>query len=462
MEWQELKNKLRGKLIVAEDPNFSSLVDAMVWNNIKPDRKPDAIVTAKEEQDIIETVNFARKNRLKVSVHGGGHTWCGLAVRNGGIIIDLSLFNEVTVNQSAQTAIIQPVISNKDLSQLLGKHNLAFPIGHCPTVKAGGYLLSGGMSWNMSHWGPACMSVDAIEFVLANGKKIIANKQEHADLFWAARGGGPGMFAVATRFHLKCYSLPSAIMASDYYYSLDDLAEVAKEVVALGSKMPSFVELSIFLNSAPEHLVDKCKNRNGKLCYISAVAFANSKEEGEKALSILEKGKLVSKCLYKSINQPSSFKRLADIAGVAFPEDHRNFCENQCSETDPVDLLMAFRDKMVEAPSPRSLIMFCQSTGGHKLLQPNPEVALSMSGKTYGGIWTSWKKIEEDQANFKWHNECTDILKRFTSQHYIGETDIVQKRIRIQESYDVEKWKRLGQIKSKYDPEGIFFGFEGI
>lgn len=462
MEWQELKNKIRGKLVISTDSNFSSLVDAMVWNNIKPERSPDAIVTVKDDQDIIETINFARKNRLKISVHGGGHTWCGLAVRNGGIIIDLSLLNEVTINESAQTAIIQPVISNRDLAQLLGKYHLAFPIGHCPTVKAGGYLLSGGMSWNMSQWGPACMSVKAIEFILANGKKIIANEQEHPDLFWAGRGCGPGMFAVATRFHLKCYPLPSAIMSSDYFYSLDDLPAVAEEVVALGWEMPSFVELSIFLNSAPKHLVDKCKNRNGKLCNISAVAFAPSKEEGERALEILEKGKLVSKCLYKSINQPSSFKKLAAIADAAFPENHRNFCENQCSEADPIDILVAFRDKIVEAPSPKSLILFCQSTGGHKLLQPVPEAALSMSGRTYGGIWTCWEKPEEDQANYKWHNECTDILNKFTSQHYIGETDIVQSPIRIQESYDLEKWKKLEQIKSKYDPEGVFFGFEGI
>lgn len=462
MEWQALRDNIRGSVSIPTDSNFAHLLEEMVWNRIKPNRSPDVIVRVKDDQDIIECVHFARKNGLKVTVHGGGHTWCGLAVRKGGMIIDLSHLNEFKIDEAARSAIIQPVISNRDLAQLLEENNLAFPIGHCPTVKAGGYLLNGGMSWNMSEWGPACMSVEAIEFVTADGKKIKANKQEHSDLFWAARGCGPGMFAIATRFHLKCYPLPSTIMSSDYYYSLDDLPSIVEEVIALGWKMPSFVELSIFLVSAPEFLIDKCRNKNGKICLISAIAFAHSKEEGISALAILEKGKLISKCLHKSINQSSSFKKLANIAGNVFPEDHRNLCENQCSEADPLEIITALSDKIVEAPSSKSLILFCQSTGGHNLLQSIPEVALSMSGRSYGGIWTIWEKPEEDQVNYKWHNECTDILKKFTSQHYIGETDISQDSLRIQESYDPEKWQRLEQIRSKYDPEAVFFGFRGI
>ena len=46
-------------------------------------------------------------------------------------------------------------------------------------MKAGGYLLSGGLSWNLSEWGPACLSVEAVEFVTADGKKIKASAAEH-------------------------------------------------------------------------------------------------------------------------------------------------------------------------------------------------------------------------------------------------------------------------------------------
>lgn len=52
-------------------------------------------------------------------------------------------------------------------------------------------------------------------------------------------------------------------------------------------------------------------------------------------------------------------------------------------------------------------------------------------------------------------------MRPFTNQHYIGETDIVQDPARVQESYSADKWKRLEQVRAKYDPQGVFFGFLG-
>lgn len=461
MDIDSLQRRIAGKVFTKATSNFSSVRDAMVWNNIKPDRAPDVIVSVKNEDDVVEAVNFARMNKLKVAVHGGGHTWCGLAVRDGGMTIDLSLLNASTIDKALKKAVIQPVISNRELAKRLSEYDLAFPIGHCPTVKASGYLLNGGMSWNMGAWGPACLSVEAIDFVTADGKKIRASIEENPDLFWASKGCGPGMFAVATRYHLKCFSLPKAIMTSNYYYSLDDLQAVVEEVVGLGWQMPAFVELSIFLIKAPENLADKCKKHNGKGCMITAVAFANTEEEGIKALGILEKGKLIQKCLSKALNVMTDFDGLAEVSGATWPENHRNLCENQCSKANPVDILMSLKDKIIEAPSQKSVIVFCQSTGQHNLLEPSDEMALSMDGQSYGGIWSIWEKPEEDVVNYQWHNECTAILKEFTSMHYIGETDYVQDKSRVEKSYSNYKWERLKQIRAKYDPDGVFFGFLG-
>jgi FAD/FMN-containing dehydrogenase len=84
-----------------------------------------------------------------------------------------------------------------------------------------------------------------------------------------------------------------------------------------------------------------------------------------------------------------------------------------------------------------------------------------MDATSYGGSWAIWEKEEEDAANRKWQDEVVAIMKPFTSQHYIGETDIVQDPSRVQESYSAEKWKRLEEVRAKYDPHGVFFGFLG-
>jgi len=462
MNWDILQQNIKGIVTIPSHPHFESIKRSMVWNEVKPSRTPDVIVTVKNDDDIVAAINFARENKLQVAVHGGGHTWCGLAIRNGGMTIDLSNLTESVIDKKNLKAIIQPVISNQELARRLSEYDLAFPIGHCPTVKASGYLLSGGMSWNLSHWGPGSASVEAIEFVTADGKKIKASETEHADLFWAARGCGPGMFAVATRYHLQCYPLPKAIMTSTYYYSLDHLSEVVNEVTALGWSMPSIVELSIFLIKAPPELIDQCRATNGKLCMITAVAFADTKEQGIAALQVLETGKMVKKCLAKNLNEASDFEKLSTVSGITWPQNHRNLCENQSSQAKPVDILMAMRDKIIDAPSPKSVIVFCQSTGRHNLLEDNPKLALSMAGQSYGGIWGIWEKAEDDIANIKWQNETMALLKPFTYKHYIGETDIVQDPTRIKESYTAEKWKKLEEIRKKYDPNKIFFGFGGI
>jgi FAD/FMN-containing dehydrogenase len=461
VNWGALRRRIQGQVVTASAPDFAAVRSALVWNQLKPNRSPDAIVRIKNERDVVEAVNFARENGLKVVCRGGGHTWCGLAVRQGGITLDLAALNTTRIDPTSQTASIQPVISNRELARRLGEHGLAFPIGHCPTVKAGGYLLNGGMSWNMGHWGPACLSVEAVEFVTAGGKLIKASATEHQDLYWAARGCGPGMFAVATRFHLKCYPLPQAIRTSDYYFSLHDLKEAVDEAVAAGRKMPDNVELSIFLVKAPNELAKACGDHHGKVCLISAVAFGMTRKESTAALAPLDEAAIVKKALSRRFSQPSSFDQLAIASGKTWPENHRNLCENQCSKARPSEIVVALRDKFVEAPSDKSVIVFCQSTGARNLLEPHPEVALSMDATSYGGSWAIWEDEADDDANRQWQDEVVALLQPFTSQHYIGETDIVQDPARVQASFSAEKWKRLEAVRAKYDPEGVFFGFEG-
>ena len=203
------------------------------------------------------------------------------------------------------------------------------------------------------------------------------------------------------------------------------------------------------------------ESMNVKVCMVTAVAFGMTKDASEAALAPLEEGATVKKALLKMLNEPSSFDSLAIAAGESWPENHRNLCENQCSKAKPSDMLMALRDKFIEAPSAKSVIVFCQSTGPSNLLEPNPDVALSMDATSYGGSWAIWEKAEDDAANMKWQDEVVAIMKPFTSQHYIGETDIVQDPSRVQGSYSAEKWKRLEENSPKYDPQGVFFGFLG-
>lgn len=162
--------------------NFTELLHGNLWNRLIPDRAPQVLVRVNDEQDVIAAVLFARANKLKVVVRGGGHNWCQPTLRNGGILIDLTKLNKVlSIDSIARKAVVQPIIRNRDAQRALNPLGMAFPSGHCPQVKLSGYLLGGGMSWNQGAWGQGRESVEAIEMVTAEGKLITASKDENQD-----------------------------------------------------------------------------------------------------------------------------------------------------------------------------------------------------------------------------------------------------------------------------------------
>ena len=209
MNIDTLKRACKGVVAAAGEPDFEERVYGGLWNRLVPNRAPQIAVCAADEQDVIAAIQFARENKLKVVVRGGGHNWCQPTLRNGGLLIDLKNLDKViSIDVAARKAVVQPIISNREIQRVLNAKGLAYPSGHCPQVKLSGYLLGGGMSWNQGVWGYGNESVEAVELVTAEGKLITANENDNADYFWAARGAGYGFFGVATRFHLQLYPLP--------------------------------------------------------------------------------------------------------------------------------------------------------------------------------------------------------------------------------------------------------------
>lgn len=119
-----------------------------VFNHRRPGRYPSAIIYAKSESDIVEAVQLARKEGVRISLRSGGHSFAVWSVRDNSILLDLGDYHVVEVNAEKQEACVSPgTRSNLDL-ELMQKYRLMFGGGHCPDVSLGGYLLQGGIGWN--------------------------------------------------------------------------------------------------------------------------------------------------------------------------------------------------------------------------------------------------------------------------------------------------------------------------
>ncbi|HXL27425.1 MAG TPA: FAD-binding oxidoreductase [Chthoniobacterales bacterium] len=460
MDSAQLQNRIAGKVIVRDHPDYRGAWEHN-WNQLRPERYPDIIVQVSSELDVVEAVKFAYEAGLKVAVRGGGHAWCGTPFRKGGMLIDLSELANVKIDPVARTAAIEPIISNRDMMRKLEPYELAFPVGHCPQVKASGYLLSGGIGWNASQWGHATLSVTGMEMVTAEGQLITANAEQNAELFWAARGAGAGMFAVVTRFHLKLYSRPKAIHTSTYYYPLSKVREAAEWFSDTAETMPRNVEMTLFFVSAPPNLVDRCKSDGGRICMITATVFANTKDESTQVLDVFEKCPHDVNCLEKIVATPATFEDLFSLSGSMWPELVRAKVESLWSNSRPSDILVALRDHFKEAPSTKTLILFALYPGWANGVAAHADLAYSQAARVYGGPWTMWDDASDDVSNIEWHRRCCEILKPFATGRYLGESDIVDDRSRAEEAFSASNWQRLKQLKAKYDPEDLFHGFFG-
>src|SRR5438105_274613 len=100
-ELQAFKAGFKGAVLGREDAAYDET--RKIWNAMI-DRRPGLIVRCTGTADVLHTVRFARKHRLLVSVRAGGHNIAGLAVCEGGLMIDLSGMRGVWVDPAGRTA----------------------------------------------------------------------------------------------------------------------------------------------------------------------------------------------------------------------------------------------------------------------------------------------------------------------------------------------------------------------
>lgn len=167
-----------------------------MWGKRTPERRPSAFVPASTVDDVVSAVRSAHSDDRPITVRAGGHNWSGSHLRDDAVVVDVSAMDEVIVDEDAMTAVVGPGVEGSVLAEGLERKGLFFPAGHCRGVKLGGYLLQGGFGWNSRALGPACMSVNAVDVVLADGSRVHADANENSDLYWAARGSGTGFFGV--------------------------------------------------------------------------------------------------------------------------------------------------------------------------------------------------------------------------------------------------------------------------
>ena len=210
---------------------------------------PRAIVHCRTTEDVQSSIKIARDCGLPLSVLGGGHDWAGRALCPG-IVIDLSGMNGVSVAADHRSAIISGGARAADVAAVTDRLHIAAVTGTCSAVGMAGLTLGGGYGPLTGRFGLALDNLLAAQVVLADGRVIVASRDNEEELFWALRGGG-GNFGVVTAMRHRLHRLPS-VRTGLLVYPFSEAKAVLRRCADIAASSPEDLTVELGCIGGPD------------------------------------------------------------------------------------------------------------------------------------------------------------------------------------------------------------------
>ncbi|KAF4338444.1 FAD binding domain protein [Fusarium beomiforme] len=450
----------------ADHEEYESARVGRVFNHRRPTRLPIAIAEPKDEAQILQAVKLAISLNCRVSVRSGGHSWAAWSVRDEALLIDLGKWNYIAFDENSMVATVSPSTTGRMLNKFLSERGYMFPGGHCPDVGLGGFLLQGGMGWNckvripltpntlaltdtdmfdiQQNWGWACENIVALDVVTANGELIHVDEHHHQDLFFAARGAGPGFPGVITKFHLKVRKSYSSMLGSTFIYPIARYDEVLDWVIKISPDFDDGTEI-VAVSAVPPGMTERC-------IIAHFVVFKHTEAESQEALSPANRGR-PDGCLVEIVNEPTSLAQEYVDQDKANPEGYRYCAENGYVKNDE-DVVGVLREAFTTPPHPKSFCLwFAMAPCSRRTL---PDMALSMQTDHYFAAYTVWEDEQDDKRCQTWTREVMKNIAPHCAGSYMGDFDF---QVRQTKFWTDDKAKKLMEIRRRRDPDGRICGY---
>ena len=447
-EISSFKKKFSGSLLNKNDKEYNEA--RLIWNGMI-NKHPALIARCKNSRDVSLAVKFARNHNLLVSIRGGGHNVAGNSVCDDGLMIDLSLMNNVSVDQKKMTAILGPgcTLGNADLETQ--KYGLVIPAGIVTSTGVAGLTLGGGFGWLSRKWGLTCDHLISVEVVTAEGEIIKANANENSDLFWGLKGGG-GNFGIVTSFEFSLRELGPEITGGLIIYKLEDTEKVLSFYNEYISTAPREVTTVLVYRYCPPAPFIK-EEFHGKPIFAIGALYAGRADKG---LEIFKPLKSFGSPIGDAI-VPKPFVTHQAMLDAGQPKGASYYWKSEYLKEVPQGLSEKFVEQTINTSSAASIIAAFQ-LGGAITDVGEEDTAYSFRNAEFViNINTQWQNNSESEKHINWARKTQQLAAPYSmGSGYINFASSDETPERVTKTYGEEKYKKLVALKLKFDPENFF------
>jgi len=435
--------RFAGRVIRPDDAAYPAA--RSVWNGMI-DRYPALIVRPTTTDDVAAAIRLAREHDLPVAVRGGGHNVAGLGVCDTGVVIDLADLATVLIDPVARTIRAGGGCTWGALDAAAAVHGLATPGGLISTTGVGGLTLGGGIGWLARRYGYSCDNLVRVELVTADGATVVADEDQHPDLFWAVRGGG-GNFGVITSFTFAAHPV-STVLGGLVLYRGDRTDEVLAAYDRWAGELSDEMTTLAAVNTAPPAPFVPVELQFKPA---AAVALCHVGDPGE-GTTLLERFRRACPPDADAVG-PMPYPVLQTMLDASAPHGQRNYWKSGYL----TGLQPGLRDAVITAAA--------------RMVSPFDQIHLNQLGGAVGSntggavghrdagyvvnIIGACTDPADDAANIAWARDSWAQIEPFTTGGYLNflagdDTD------RVKSAYDPATWTRLQQVKHDWDPTNIF------
>ena len=441
------KSRLRGPVLAPGDVGYED--SRTVWNAMI-DRRPAMVVRCLGTADVIECVRFARDHDLLLCIKCGGHNIAGLAVADGGLMLDMSLMRGVWVDPDRRVAHAQAGCLLGEVDRETQVHGLATVLGFISLTGITGLTLGGGIGYLTRRWGWTADNVVGMDVVTAEGRLVRASSDENADLFWALRGGG-GNFGVVTGIDYMLHPVGPEIVGGAVAWPASEAPGVLELYRTLAEQAPHELTLVAFVRPAPP-APWLPKEWHGKPIVGFLACHTGNPDEGESAVTPIKSfGKPIGDVLIRR-----TYVQMQSLLDATQPKGRRYYWKSEYLPRVEPALSEKIIEHAVRMPSPYSAVTLFQMGGALTQLDDRHCSVGNRDAHHVLIINASWEQRDDDAANIEWARQAWHDMRRFsTGGTYINFLTEDEGAERTQAALGAAL-PRLAEVKARWDPHNVF------